>query len=290
MKKTIDIVIPSVNAYHLLKKNLPQVLKNSKEVGKIIIVDDGSSDKTEDVRSLSPKIKIIKNSKNLGFTKAVNQGFKASESDLVVLLNNDVLPERDYIKNSLKYFADEKIFAVTFNEKHSSWPMVSWKGGKYQYAQGEDKTHALYSPWASGGSAIFNKKIWDKLGGFNEIYSPGYWEDIDVSWRAWKVGFKVIWEPKACVVHQHESTFKKLDQNYINLVKQRNELLFIWQNFSDLNFWVSHLLFLITHTLKHPGYIKVILTSLLTLPKAKRIKDIKLTDAQVLSLFNKKYD
>lgn len=288
MKKTIDIVIPSVNAYQLLKKNLPQVLKNSKEVENIIIVDDGSTDQTEKIKSLSPKIKIIKNIKNLGFPKAVNQGFKASKSDLVVLLNNDVLPRKDYIKNSLKYFTGKNTFAVTFNEKHSSWPNVSWEGGKYQYTQGKDKTKAIYSPWASGGSAIFNNKIWKDLGGFNEIYSPGYWEDIDISWRAWKQGFKIIWEPKAKVFHQHESTFKKLDQNYINLVKQRNELLFIWQNFSDLKLWLTHIWFLITHTLKHPGYIKVIIASLLSLPKSKRIKNSKLTDIQVLSLFNKK--
>lgn len=287
MRYSTDIVIPSFNAYHLLKKNLPQVLKNSPQVGKIIIVNDGSTDDTLKIKKLSPKIKIISNKKNLGFPKAVNQGFKASKADLVVLINNDVLPQVDYIKNTLKYFKNSNTFAVTFNEKHSSWPQVCWKNGKYQYTQGKDKTRAIYSAWASGGSAIFNRKIWNKLGGFNEIYSPGYWEDIDISWRAWKQGYKTIWEPTARVIHQHESTFKKLNQNYINLVKQRNELLFIWQNFSDLKLWLTHLWFLISHTFTHPGYIKVISAALLKLPQAKRIKNTKLSDRQAIKLFNK---
>jgi len=287
MKPTIDIVIPSYNAEDLLKKNLPKILKNSPQVNKIIIVDNGSTDNTQEVKKLSPKIVIIHNQKNQFFPKAVNQGFKTSKADLIVLINNDVLPQKDYIKNTLKYFTDPKVFAVTFSEKHSSWPQVSWKNGKYQYSQGKDKTKPVYSAWASGGSAIFRKSIWDKLGSFNEIYSPGYWEDIDISWRAWKQGFQVIWEPTAKVIHQHESTFKKLDQNYLNLIKQRNELLFIWQNFSDLKLWLTHLHFLLTHVLTHPGYAKIVFAALFKLPQIRRIKNTSLTDHQVLNTINK---
>ena len=287
MNPTIDIIIPSYNAGGLLKKNLPQVLKNSPQVGKIIIVDNGSTDDTQEVKKLSPKITIIHNQKNQFFTIAVNQGFQASKANLVVLINNDVLPQKDYIRNALKYFKDPKVFAVTFNEKHSSWPQVSWENGKYQYTQGKDKTKPIYSAWGSGGSAIFKRTIWNQLEGFNEIYSPGYWEDIDISWRAWKKGFKVVWEPTAKVIHQHESSFKKLNQNYVNLIKQRNELLFIWQNFTQLKYWLSHLWFLISHTLTHLGYLKVIFAALLQLPQAHRIKKSKLTDQQVLNIVNK---
>ena len=285
---SLDLVIPSYNARYLLEKNLPKVKKWSPQINKIIVVDDGGSDDTREYLKENFKNSIcLKNKKNSGFSVSVNKGFRASKADLVLLLNNDVYPTKPYIDKALKHFQDEKVFAVTLNEKNSSWPKVSWSKGKFQYIQGKDKTKPRYSPWASGGSAIFKKQIWDKLGGLNEIYSPGYWEDIDIGWRAWKAGYKIVWEPSAQVVHQHESSFKKLDQNWLNLIKQRNELLFIWQNFSEPKYVLSHLWFLIRHTLTHPGFAKVILAAVKSLPQAKRIKNAKLSDSQVLEKVNK---
>jgi len=284
----LDLVIPSYNARHLLEKNLPKVIKHSPKINKIIVVDDGSSDDTQ--KYLKENFKnslVVTNSKNLGFPKSVNKGFMASKADLVLLLNNDVYPTGTYLDKALKHFQDPKVFAVTLNEKHSSWPRVSWSKGKFQYSQGKDKLTPRYSPWASGGSAIFRKSIWDELGGLNEIYSPGYWEDIDIGWRAWKSGYKIIWEPSSKIIHEHQSTFSKLDQDRINLVKQRNELLFIWQNFSSLKYVLSHLLFLFSYTLTHPGFLKVILAAVKKLPQSKRIKNTKLRDEDVLEIANK---
>jgi O-antigen biosynthesis protein len=287
-KPSIDIVIPSFNARHLLEKNLPKVIKWSPQVKKIIVVDDGSSDDTKEYLKKNIKNSLyLKNTKNSGFSISVNKGFRASKADLVLLINNDVYPTKPYLEKALEHFKDPQVFAVTLNEKNSSWPKVAWKKGKFQYTQGKDKKKTRYSPWASGGSAIFKRSVWNKLAGLNEIYSPGYWEDIDIGWRAWKMGFKIIWEPNSTVVHQHESSFKKLDQKWLNLIKQRNELLFIWQNFSSRKFILTHLWFLLSYTLTHPGFIKVIWAAFKKLPQTKRTKNAKLTDQQVLNLVNK---
>ena len=288
MKKlSLDIVIPSYNAKYLLEKNLPKVIKWSPEVEKIIVVDDGGSDDTKEYLAKNFKNSIyLKNDKNSGFSVSVNKGFRASKADLILLINNDVYPIKPYLQKALQHFQDPNVFAVTLNEKNSSWPKVCWKNGKFQYTQGKNKNKARYTPWASGGSAIFRKTIWDKLGGLNEIYSPGYWEDIDIGWRAWKAGYKIIWEPGSTVVHQHESSFKKLDQNWLSLIKQRNELLFIWQNFSDPIFVLSHLWFLFSYTLTHPGFSKVVWAAIKSLLQAKHIKNAKLSDRQVLKIVN----
>lgn len=288
MKKlTLDLVIPSFNAKYLLKKNLPKVVKYSPQIKKIIVVDDGGSDNTKQYLKKTFKNSIyLKNQKNSGFSVSVNKGFRASKADLVLLLNNDVYPTKPYLNKAIKHFQNQNTFAVTLNEKNSSWPKVSWAKGKFQYTQGKNKTKPRYSPWASGGSAIFRRSIWNQLGGLNEIYSPGYWEDIDIGWRAWKQGYQIIWEPSSQVVHQHQSSFKKLDQNWLNLIKQRNELLFIWQNFSNIRFIISHIWFLIYHTLFHPGFIKVIWAAIKILPRAKRLKNAKLSDKQVLNISN----
>lgn len=288
MQSKIDVIIPSFDAKHLLEKNLKFVFENTKYLGQVIVIDNGSKDGTSDwLKKNYPQIIIIRNETNSGYTIPINQGVKLSNSDFFVLLNNDVQPQKNYIESAINYFKDPKVFAVTFNEDQSSWPNMSWYDGKVQFSRGEDKTKAVYSAWASGGSAIFNRKLWDKLGSYDEIYAPWYWEDIDIGYRAWKSGFKIIWDPKAKVQHDHESTSKTLDQGYVNLIKQRNELLFNWINIQDKTLRSQHFKFLLTHTLTHPGYLKVIVSAALRLlihPPLKR--SFSLLDSEVLNKFS----
>ena len=288
VKNTTDIVIPSFNGKYLLEKHLPQVFQNTDNLHKVIIVDNGSTDGTVDwLEKNYPEVVIIKNESNLGFTKPINQGAAVSKADYLVLLNNDVHPEKGYLKNIFRFFDDEKVFAVSFNENESSWPVVTWDG-KIQFTRGEDKSRPYYSAWASGGSAIFRRSIWDKLGGLDEIYAPFYWEDIDIGFRAWKMGYKIIWDNQSLVFHEHESTAKKINPQYLSLIKQRNELLFNWINISDKDLLRSHRRFLVSHIFKHPGYLKVFLVALFRYLSQKPTLKFVRTDKEVLSLVNQK--
>ena len=288
VKNTTDIVIPSFNGKYLLEKHLPQVFQNTDNLHKVIIVDNGSTDGTVDwLEKNYPEVVIIKNESNLGFTKPINQGAAVSKADYLVLLNNDVHPEKGYLKNIFRFFDDEKVFAVSINENDSSWPVVTWDG-KIQFTRGEDKSRPYYSAWASGGSAIFRRSIWDKLGGLNEIYAPFYWEDIDIGFRAWKMGYKIIWDNQSLVFHEHESTAKKINPQYLSLIKQRNELLFNWINISDKDLLRSHRRFLVSHIFKHPGYLKVFLVALFRYLSQKPTLKFVRTDKEVLSLVNQK--
>lgn len=289
MAAKIDIIIPTYNARYLLEKNLPFVIKNTAHLGRLIIIDNGSQDDTLSwLGQHYPKAVIIKNLTNLGYTGPVNQGISQSNSDFFVLMNNDVRPHSGYLSESLVYFSDPEVFAVTFNEEGSSWPDMSWSDGKMQFSQGQNKSLPVLSAWASGGSALFRRSIWNKLGGLDEIYAPFYWEDMDIGYRAWKSGYKIIWEPKALVIHEHESTSKKLNPKYISLIKERNELLFNWLNVTDSGYRAGHLLFLVKHTLTHPGYLRVVFAALwryLTKPHLKR--NFFISDRNVLSHISK---
>lgn len=292
MKKSVDVIIPSYNARYLLEKNLPVLVKNTENLGKLIIIDNGSEDDTiEWLKKYYPKTIIIRNKTNLGYTKPVNQGIAISDSEFFILINNDVRPEKGYDTKSLKYFKDPDIFAVTFNERGASWPDMYWQGGKMQFTHGKDKESPVLSAWASGGSAIFRRSIWNKLGGMDEIYAPFYWEDIDIGYRAWKSGYKIIWNPYSEVIHEHESTSKRLNPNYISLIKQRNELLFNWLNVKDRNLVAGHLKFLLVHSITHPGYLKVIIAAFFRLFKHKPLsRHFIRTDKQILSTISQKYE
>lgn len=286
---SIDIVITSFNGKDLLAKQLPVVIKNSPDVNQIIIVDDASSDGTVEYLSENfPKIKCISNISNRGFTKSTNIGVEQSRADFVVLLNNDVYPETDYLRSAVKYFEDPKVFAVTFNEANSSWPLVYFEG-KIQYIRGKKSEDPFFSAWASGGSCIVRRNLWHALGGYNPVYSPGYWEDIDIGWRAWRMGYKIVWDPNSKVEHKHETTFSKLSPTFVSMIKQRNELLFNWLNITDSKLLLDHLRFLLLHTLSHPGYLKVILSALGKYKSNQRLKNTPFSDGYILHTVNRPY-
>lgn len=90
--------------------------------------------------------------------------------------------------------------------------------------------------FAVGGAMCFRKRDFLWLGGFDDIYRPNCWEDIDISYRAQKRGLKVLYEPKSLVYHKAAATL-----NYVRHKEIKNELLFMWKNLTDKQMLSSHL-------------------------------------------------
>lgn len=254
----ISIVIPNYNGEALLKKNLPKVFSSLEGyISEVIVVDDASED--ESIKFLkTQKVKILRNSKNMGFSSTVNKGVKAAKGEIVVLLNTDVSPERNFLKPLLPHFKDPQIFGVGCLDKSYEKGKIiergrgvgKWSRGFLVHSRGEvDKNNTL---WVSGGSGAFRKSIWEKLGGLNELYNPFYWEDIDLSYRALKSGYKVLFEKKSIVNHEHEKgTIKRTYSEFkIKTTAYRNQFIFVWENATDLPLQFSHVLFLPYHLAK----------------------------------------
>jgi len=269
----ISVVIPNWNGEKLLRKNLPKILAALPRNTEVIIVDDGSTDGSKKyLRNIGYRhigyrknkntskflIRVIFNDRNRGFIYSCNRGVKEAKGEFVVLLNNDVVPHKGFLEAALKRFDDAKVFAVSFCEQEYGWAKIWWRGGFIHHGVGGRGKRSHISAWASGGSAIYRKSIWQELGGFDNLYHPFYWEDFDLGYRAWKVGYKIIWDPKAIVEHRHESTISKLNKNYVSLVKERNQLLFIWKNIDDFWLKLSHPFGLLLRVLTGPNYLKVI--------------------------------
>lgn len=284
-----SIVIPNWRGKNLLEKNLSAVLATKPD--EVIVVDDASPDDSNQFLEKNyPEIKIIKHEKNLGFAAACNSGVKATKGEIVVLLNLDVVPEKDALKKILPNFKDEKVFAVSFNEPKWSWARIYWERGTVEHEPGPKSKKTHISAWASGGSAAFKKIIWEKLGGFDPLYHPFYWEDIDLSYRAWKRGYQVLWEPKAVVHHKHEAIIgKHYSKKYINLISERNRLLFVWKNITDPKMMAEHKFYLVRR-LTQPSFLKVLLLSKMKCPQilVKRLKEwreAKLHDKEIFAQF-----
>lgn len=253
----ISVIIPNYNGEELLKRNLPKVYEelDSYKSGEkeVIVVDDFSSDQSlnflNDFSNKDKSLRILRNEKNLGFAPTVNKGVNEARGEIVILLNTDVCPEKGFLEPLLKHFSDEKLFAVGCMDKSiengrtvlRGRGLGEWRRGFLVHRRGEvDKTDTL---WVNGGSGAFRKSLWDKLGGFNELYKPFYWEDIDLSYRALKSGYQILFEPKSVVIHEHEKGAIK--NNYspfkIKTIAYRNQFIFVWEN-ADLSTIVSHIL------------------------------------------------
>lgn len=246
---TTSVVIPAYNGSRFIAANLPSVL--ALKTDEVIIVDDASPEPVA-----TSGVKIIRNPQNLGFTRSVNIGFAAASGEIIFLLNQDVKPHADLLKYTLPHFSDPQVFAVTFNEKTRSWPQAEIKNGFLEFTNGPLGTKVHSSFWASGGSAAFRKSLWDQLGGFDPKFSPGYYEDLDIGWRATNHGFTILWDPKAVVEHAApESTFNKtFSSKRLQYIKDRNYLLAHWNNLSP-HYYPSHIFHLTSRIFHHPGYL-----------------------------------
>ena len=208
------------------------------------VVDDASTDDSKKfVKTIFPLIKFIELAHNSGFSIAANHGVKNAQNNYVLLLNTDIKVEKDFLTPLLKYFKNDKTFAVSNramkNESIALTKPHQWifKFGFFREVYSKKEKKAVYAFGASGGHSLFDRKKFLELGGFDEIFSPFYYEDADLGYRAWKRGYCVFYEPRSVVYHEHQSTIgNSFSKNYINFIVKRNMLVFLWKNLSDFSF------------------------------------------------------
>jgi GT2 family glycosyltransferase len=292
----VSIVIPVYNTKDLIKKNLPKVLLAKKtasnHIVEIIVVDNGSPDKSADIiKKEFPEIRLIRHSINRGFSAAVNTGARAASGNLLVLLNSDVIPEKDFLERIFSSFEDPNVFAVTLHENGYSWARGYFEDGFVGLGEGTGEKDIHESFWVNGGSGVYRRDYWMKLGGMDELlFSPFYWEDIDLSYRAAKRGLISIWNPNGKVEHHHESTVSQFDKRMVARIRERNQLIFIWKNITSQNLFRKHIIGLLSRIIKHPGYLRIVLMALLKIDivlkaRAKEKEESKISDEAIFAKF-----
>lgn len=257
MAQKISVIIPNYNGKDLIKKNLPNVIKNCPDC-EIIIVDDGSEDdSTNFIKERFKNVKLIIHKKNQGFVSAVNSGVNAARGKYVLLLNSDVSPRSNFLKPLLENFsANSDLFAVAIKDVSHEQRETLIKGrGGARFEKGfvshfpmstDVKAQTL---WVSGGSGLFDRSMFLKLGGFDRAFAPFYWEDIDLSYRARKLGLICLFEPKSIVDHYHEKGAIKTHHRdfFIKTISYKNQFIFVWKNISDYSLLTRHLAWLPFH-------------------------------------------
>lgn len=249
-KVTVSIIIPNWNGADLLKQHLPKVLEASRGAEVIVVDDTSNDDSVSFVRRHYPNIVVIEKSKHEGFASTANAGVKRAHGQIVVLLNTDVEPSKNFLSALLPHFQDETIFAVGCLDRSIEGDGVVlrgrgtaiWMKGLFIHSRGE--VNKPDTAWVSLGSGAFRKSIWEKLNGLDPLYNPFYWEDIDISYRARKAGYRLLFEPKSVVAHFHQKgmILKTYSSKKIRTIAYRNQYIFIWKNLSDRHILADHIL------------------------------------------------
>lgn len=238
----ISIIIPNYNGAKFLDDCLLH-LKNAinncpKSKFEIILVDNGSNDDSLKIFSslVTRNCQMISNSSNQGFATAVNQGIIAAKYDYVCLLNNDVNLNKNWFKiitNYIKKYPKVACFCGTVLSRDGS--IVESRGISFDWSgkciQNIGNFKSSKYVWGSSGAVvIYNKKILEKIGLFDEHYFA-YVEDVDVAFRLKKYGYKTLMVPQATVNHFGGATSNKMG-NFRALQTFKNWIYFIMKNYS----------------------------------------------------------
>lgn len=252
----ISVVIPVYKKSDMLMRHLRHNVPFLKDY-EIIVVDDASDeDITTKIHAEFPQIHVYENGRNLGFAPSVNRGIREAQGDYIMLLNSDVKLMQPFTSSDFDVFEkDPALFAVSFMQKERDGSFIGknrlfFEDG-FPHHDISDNLDKGLNGWAEGGSCIIRMQYLQELGGFLDIYAPFYWEDNDLSYRAYSRGWYVLFDPRFIVEHHHESTVSAFyTKKQVRTIAYRNQLLFTWINITESSFFMAHLLLLPKHLLK----------------------------------------
>ncbi|HYP25754.1 MAG TPA: glycosyltransferase family 2 protein [Blastocatellia bacterium] len=332
MNPPVSIVIPTWNGLGLLERFLPSVISAAQTYAEegatsaeVVVVDDGSEDgtalwleaqgfKTSRGPSDGPvALRVVRSEINRGFGETCNRGFESASHGLVFLLNNDVEVSRDAIRPLVENFRDPSVFAAHCRVFEFESGRECGTGKMGGFSRGFIRVHQsfapvraaapgsppLYSMFAGGGSALFDRGKFLDIGGFEKLLSPFYWEDVELSYRAWKRGFVVLYEPRSVARHRVSSTIRGLKRAKVRRVEQRNRLIFHWINLHDRRLLSAHilrvLLLALISPLVRPGFFLSFVDAVRSMPEIRKRRRAeraaaRLTDREVFEWFARMRD
>src|SRR5262245_16569155 len=179
----------------------------------IVLVDNQSTDDTTRLLDRLDGVVIVRNTSNLGFLAAVNEGVKHSRGELLLLLNSDA----EVLPGSLEaavatIVSSEAVGAVVGKLVHLNGRLqeagsIIWQDGAcLGYGRGDNPLDPAYMfrrpvDFGSGAFLLTRRLTFLAAGAFDERFRPAYYEDADYCLRLWRSGRQVIYEPRAVVLH-----------------------------------------------------------------------------------------
>ena len=258
----VSIIIVNYNGKELLQKCLDSLLKVNYDNFEIILVDNNSTDGTvELVTKNYPSLIIIKLDSNKGFAEPNNVAAKISKGKYLLFLNNDTVVTPNFISEMVKVMETDKKIAICQSlllkpdgSVDSSGDFIDHLGVVYNSKTKIDEIREVSS--ARGASMLVRSDIFEKLDGFDQKFFVTF-EDVDLCWRSWILGYRVLIIPTSIVYHEGGITIKKIKSeiafhgfknqlamkitNFEPILAMRNMMLFFGiYGIRELKIWLDY--------------------------------------------------
>jgi len=225
-----DIIIPVWNQLDVTRDCIDSVLKHTDYPYRFIIIDNGSEKETEGylkgLKDISiADIILIRNDRNLGFVKAVNQGIKASDARYLCILNNDTIVTGGWLGEMVRIIETNPAIGL-LNPSSNTSGQFSKDQSINDYAASlrrfSGQIQELYT--CRGFCMLLKREVIERLGSLDEIYHLGYFDDTDYCKRAQLSGYRTARAKAAYVYHKENTSFKGLEEN--KALFENNEKIF----------------------------------------------------------------
>ncbi len=237
---TVSAIIPTWNRADLLQAILTNLARQTRPPEQVIVVDNGSSDATSLVVRNFPVDSIVF-PENRGFAMAVNEGIRQAKGDWLLIVNNDVVLEPEWLERLLRSAEQEGAsFAVGkllrpdgMGVVDGSWDLVSraayaWRCG-YGRPDGAIWSTRRRISFAPMTAALFHRRVFDEIGLLEERFES-YYEDVDFGIRCMLAGIEGIYDPAAVALHMSKTTFGKNDYR-VMFLSARNQVLLLAKHY-----------------------------------------------------------
>lgn len=215
----------------------------------LMLVDNGSSDGSLGfMRERFPSVRLVETGSNLGFAAGNNYGAERAAGEYVAFLNNDTRVEPNWLSELVGNLrADEEQGVVC-----ASSLMLDWEGKKIDFYSGSVNFHGFgFQPsyglpvgavhpesrellFACGGSMLIRREVFLQVGGFDPDYFA-FFEDVDLGWRLWLLGYRITLTPTAITYHRHHGTASGMGNHRWQVIYERNALYTIYKNYEQAN-------------------------------------------------------
>ena len=248
----VSIIIPVHNQLLYTLNCLCAISECNDNVSKeIILVNDCSTDNTQNVISQIKGILLINNTENLGFLKSANTAIRQAKGSYIYLLNNDTKVHNNYLTSLLSVFQTQSNVGAVGSKLifgNNSLQEAGCLVFKNKVIVNRGATQSIDAPqfnflrtvdYVSGCSLLFKRQ--DSKGNlnlFDEVYAPAYYEENDLCMRLkHRQGLDTYYQPQSEVIHYENVSYQKHHSNKHNLIK-KNSVIFYekWQNFLE-NIW-----------------------------------------------------
>ena len=214
----VSIVIPVHNEWKHTLWCLQSIIASSGEVPyEVIVADDASTDATVNIRARIENVRLAHNDATtggpLGFLKNCNAAAAQARGKYLLLLNNDTLVKKGWLQALVDVAeGDDRVGLVGCklifpNGLLQEAGGIIWRDGsgcncgrnqgpcrpEYNYLRDVD--------YISGAAILVRRSLWNEIGGFDERFTPAYYEDADLAFEIRKRGRRVVYQPAAEVIH-----------------------------------------------------------------------------------------